>query len=313
MISTDTLTLTGGLRYTADSTEITGQTFFGNGSSGRENTVIPVVIVDSRDGADRFDDNFSFKLGAEWQPVDDWLIYSSLSTGYRSGGFNAPFGETISSFEPEEIFAQEIGFKARLFNNHVQWNSAAFHYRYKDAQLNVDIPGTVVPRTQNAGDIEAHGFETDLRWLPTKAWDIQASIGYLDAEIDDSVFTIAGVPIEGNRPVNAPEWSFHGLLRYERPVTSSLNLIVISDLSWIDDRFHEITNNPSTRIKDYWLLNAKAALATQDGRWELSVWGKNVTDTEYLTYINDVFPLTLLTIYGEPATYGLTLRYHFDH
>jgi len=86
----------------------------------------------------------------------------------------------------------------------VQWNSAVFHYRYEDAQLNVDIPGTVVPRTQNAGDIGALGFESDLRWSLTHAWDIQASVGYLDAKIDDSEFTIAGVPIEGNRPVNAP-------------------------------------------------------------------------------------------------------------
>lgn len=74
---TDSLTITGGLRYTADITEITGQTFFGNGSSGDENTVTPVVIVDSRDGKERFDDNISFKLGAEWQPVNDWLIYGS--------------------------------------------------------------------------------------------------------------------------------------------------------------------------------------------------------------------------------------------
>ncbi len=87
----------------------------------------------------------------------------------------------------------------------------------------------------------------------------------------------------------------------------------MTDYSWIDDRFYEVTNNPSTRIKDYWLLNAKAALTTRDDQWELSIWGKNVTDTEYLTYINDIFPLILLTIYGEPATYGITLRYKFNH
>jgi iron complex outermembrane receptor protein len=55
----------------------------------------------------------------------------------------------------------------------------------------------------------------------------------------------------------------------------------------------------------------RAAIASQDGKWEVAVWGKNLFDEEYLTYINNI-GFFKLDIFGEQRTFGANIRYNFE-
>ena len=333
------LNITGGVRYTEDDTEVVALTALGlNDPMGKEDRVTPCLITTfdpsvpvgtpacpflgplSPNGGvtelSRDDTDFSWRAGVEWTPWDDFLGYVSISTGYRAGNFSVPFGGIVTGFDPEEIFAQEVGIKSTLLEDTLQINAAFFRYEYENLQVNVDDPASpLVPITRNIGESETIGFEADAWWAPNERWDVRMGIGYLDAEFkktDRSITTYLGpIPLEGKRPVNSPKWNYNGLVRYEQPIMNGWNLAIMTDFHWVDDRFLEATNQVFDVGEDYWLVNARAAVSSADGRWEFSVWGKNIFDEEYLIYINNI-AFFKLDIFGEPATFGGTVSYRYE-
>ena len=332
----DRLTINLGIRYTEDDTEV-NDALLGLGNLpqiGKQSFVTPCLITTFPGGPigapacpflgpqaplfsdSRTDDNFSWRAGIEWQPIEDLLIYANLTTGYRSGGYSLPFAGAATEFESEELFAQEIGVKGQFIDNTVQLNASVFRYIYDDVQVNVDDPvSPLVPITRNVGEQKNVGVEAELIWQPINRWYLKQGIGYLDAEYTDTVraiTTYAGViPLDGKRPVNTPEWTYNGVVRYEQPVAlDNWNFILMTDYRWIDDRFLEATNQLFEKADDYWVVNMRAALASQDGTWEIAVFGKNLFDEEYLTYVNNI-GFFKLDIYGETRTFGASVRYSF--
>ena len=333
---TDNITLNMGIRYTKDSTEV-NDALLGLGNlpqTGKESFVTPCLITTFPGGPigapacpflgpqaplfsdERTDDNFSWRAGIEWQPMEDTLIYANLTTGYRNGGYSLPFAGAATEFESEELFAQEIGFKGQFIDNTLQLNVSAFRYVYDDVQVNVDDPvSPLVPITRNIGEQKNAGIEGEIAWRPSMRWHLKQGLGYLDAEYRDTaraITTYAGViPLDGKRPVNTPKWTYNGVVRYEQPVLEGWNVIIMTDYRWIDDRFLEATNQLFEKADDYWVVNMRAALRSQDGTWEVAVFGKNLFDEEYLTYVNNI-SFFKLDIFGETRTFGASVRYSFQ-
>ena len=307
-------TLNAGIRATWEDTDLNGSTFLGaNDPAGIEDFVTPVIPVDSRI-AGRSDNNLSYRIGIQSDISEQWLLFANLSTGFRSGGFSVPFGGVITEFSSEEMTTQEIGAKGRLLNNSLQLNIAVFRNDYDDLQVNVDDPTSLLaPVTRNVGSSETIGFEGEGWWFPNENFDAKFGIGYLDSDFSSErvITTYSGVvPLDGKNPVNTPKWTYSGLLRYRFPISRDLELMLMTDFRWTDERYLEATNQPFDLAESFFILNFRAAIESADDRWQLAVWGANVTDEEYLTYINNS-AIFKLDIFGEPATYGVSLRYRF--
>ena len=336
---TDALTLDVGARYTHDKTEVE-DVLLGLGNlpqTGKEKFVTPCLITTfTFEGPtapigspacpflgpfaplysdERSDEDFSWLLGLELKAADDVLLYANLTTGYRAGGYSLPFAGAATSFDPEEIFAQEVGVKSRWLDRHLQFNAAVFHFEYDDVQVNVDDPvSPLVPITRNIGKQENFGAELDVEWAPTEHWLIKQGLGWLDAEYKDTdrvISTYAGpIPLEGKKPVNSPELTYNGMVQYARPVFGEWDVTLGFDYRWVDERYLEATNQRFDRVDDYWVANARVALASPDGRWQVAVYGTNLFDEEYITYINNI-AFFALEIFGEKRTVGGTLSYRF--
>jgi outer membrane receptor protein involved in Fe transport len=338
---TDALTLDAGARYTHDKTEVE-DVLLGIGNlpqTGKEKFVTPCLITTfttaDNPGApvgspacpflgpfaplfadERTDEDFSWLLGLEWKAARDVLLYANLTTGYRAGGYSLPFAGAATTFDPEEIFAQEVGIKSRWLDGQLQFNAAVFHFEYDDVQVNVDDPDSpLVPITRNIGKQENFGAELDVEWAPTEHWLIKQGLGWLDAEYKDTdrvVTTYAGqIPLEGKEPVNSPRLTYNGVIQYYRPVFAAWNATLGFDYRWVDERYLEATNQPFDQVDDYWVANGRAAVASPDGRWEVAVYGTNLFDEEYITYINNI-SFFALAIFGEQRTFGATVAYRFE-
>jgi iron complex outermembrane receptor protein len=332
---TDALTVTGGLRYTRDKIEVS-DVLLGLGQlpqTGKEKYVTPCLITTFFGGPigsdacpflgpiaplyndDRTDENVSGMLGLEWKTSEDVMLYGTLTTGYRAGGYSLPFAGAATEFDPEEIFAQEVGIKSRWLDGSIQLNAAVFHYEYDDVQVNVDdIVSPLVPITRNIGTQENWGAEVDLEWAPSENWFVKQGLGWLDAEYQDTDRTIATyggpVPLEGKTPVNSPELTYNGIVQYRQAFGNGWKGRFGVDYRWVDERYLEATNQVFDKSDDYWLGNVRAGVSSSDDRWDLSVYCTNVTDEEYITYINNI-AFFALEIYGEPRTVGGTLSYRF--
>jgi iron complex outermembrane receptor protein len=82
----------------------------------------------------------TYKAGASYDLSSQSMIYASVSTGFKAGGFGYGPGlnpEVGPIFVPETITAYEIGAKNRFLDNRLQINLEAWYYDYHDFQTNV--------------------------------------------------------------------------------------------------------------------------------------------------------------------------------
>jgi iron complex outermembrane receptor protein len=322
---TDKIRLINGIRFSWEETKLTGGTFLGEGLKSIGSEEQPVTITGpaalaslTDDGGQRTDENATFKSGVEYKPVDDVLFYGSISTGFRSGGYSVAFAasqDELTSLEPEEITAYEVGFKTTLADGSVQFNGALFRYDFQNGHIDVDAPGSPVPITINAAEIETIGAEFDVKWVPISGLKLSSGVGWVNAELKSDVTLLTGtgeVNLRGNRPAFNPEYTYNGQARYVTKVSNGFDLILASDWSWRDEQHLEVNNQPSNLVDDYWLVNARVVIESTHNDWRVSFWAKNITNTEYVTYLNDLPAFGwLLRGYGAPSTYGVTLDMKF--
>lgn len=309
------LSLVGGLRYTYEDKKIRydasdldpfGTTQF-----------LPPTVSGYRD---RISNNeVSGQAGLDFQVTDDILTYFTFNRGFKTGGYKGAIAFSQAEVEPftqETVHAYEAGIKSTWANGKVRFNAAAYFSDWEDFQafVNEIRSGVPVIVLTNAGDAEIYGIEADLLLHPTDGLDIQATINWMDTEIT-KYNTIPGTAdATGNNLANAPDLMFNGLFRYEFPLANSgFNAYISSDLIYRDRVYYSLANRGQASQGSNWLWNGRVGVISQDGTWEASVWGKNLTDEAYVKQSYDntggIFPSQ--NFIGEPRTYGVSVQYNF--
>ena len=99
-------------------------------------------------------DFFDWRLGFEYDLSEENLLYATVSTGHKAGGFNDSFDpeEIPETFKPESMVALEIGSKNSFdfLGNRSTFNVSGFYYDYDD-QVFQDLAVIAVnPQTNEA-------------------------------------------------------------------------------------------------------------------------------------------------------------------
>jgi iron complex outermembrane receptor protein len=105
------------------------------------------------------------------------MLYTSIETGYRSGGFSPATG--YETFSPEEITAYTVGSKNRFFDNQLELNVEAFYWEYKDQQVShvaIDDNGDAANITENIGKSTIQGIEIQTSYLLTPTTLLRADV-----------------------------------------------------------------------------------------------------------------------------------------
>jgi iron complex outermembrane receptor protein len=324
---TDSLTLTGGARWTKEVKRATlhngSWTGLGNADlTGGLGTFVCGIAIDgvvlpanncNRTESDTFD-KISWLASANYKVTPDILVYAKFATGFKGGGQQPRTTGTLeggyAGFAPETITEYEIGFKSELFDRRVQLNVAAFYDRYKDIQKNQFVvpPVTLIA---NATKATLKGVEAELVLRPTERLTLTANGGYLDAKYgrDENpgctAFFQTGCFFGQEWP--APKWNYALGARYIMP-TSVGNLTTNVNWTWQDDLtlVPDVPEFEFNTQKAYGLLSARVGLNIDAWDAEVAVFGRNLTDKEYYSGAIRFQPLGLSNGYtGEPRTYGI--------
>ncbi len=132
--------------------------------------------------------------GIEWSPDRDTLAYARYSRGYKSGGFNAGGISLLPRTDPEQVDAFELGLK-RNWGGDFQLNAAAYYYNYKDLQvpLTVIIPGGAsLTEFFNISESHSYGIELEALWRPTDDLQIMANYAFAGSEIQEACCFVDG-------------------------------------------------------------------------------------------------------------------------
>lgn len=256
------------------------------------------------------------------------------------------------SFEDEEVLSFEIGGKFGLLDGAAELNIAAFHTSYEDLQVSL-FSGNTTFNLQNAAEATAMGIEIDGRWQATERLLLQTALGWLDFEYDrfpnqgciaeqfldfrESAFQAAvgaGDPLtagvvsltvnnqscaaagvndlSGKTSAHSPEFTAAFIFDYRLPLGNG-ELATILDVSWSDDVWRQDDLDPASLQTAFTKLNAAVSFGPDNGRWDIALIGKNLTDETTVSYVNDT-PLFNGTRQGRldaPRSFMLRGRLHF--
>lgn len=319
----DSWTLTAGLRYTYEKKSINLRSwlFDADGTSptapaleayARSNELLEIVRQDEQPSWS----DFSGRVVLEYRPMDDVMLYGSVSRGFKAGGYNG--GAMVDQAEavvvdPEFLTAYEIGIKSELLQGRMRVNAAAFHYDVTDQQVFVlDSSGAGLVQTlSNAGESSVKGVEAEVQWFPTASLLVSLGGAWLDATFED--FVSGGIDYSGNHLPAAPEFNANALLRYTWTLPNEGSLSLQGDLTYNARQYFEATNNPVLTQPSCTLTNAGLEYATASGRYTVTLWGRNLSNERYLVdgYDNAAFGWDVF-VPGDPRTFGVTVAVKFD-
>jgi iron complex outermembrane receptor protein len=253
---------------------------------------------------------FTPRVSLDWRANDNALLYASAARGFKGGGWQGkPATEAAALFpyDPEIAWTYEIGAKTDWADGRVRANLAIFHTSFDDLQVEQLDDAGLSLIIDNAASARIDGVELELQVRPIAALQLWLSGSYLDSEYRDFIDS-AGNDLSGNRLARTPEFSFSGGVDYNTPLTATLTLDLRAEYQWQDDMPWLVEN---TVFEDsYGLLDARVALESHDGGWEVALFGRNLTDELYrvdaIPFLGDVF-----SRFGAPRSYGVQFTKSF--
>lgn len=308
---TEQLSFSVGGRYTWDerTASILRQNYLGGGSPFFGGAGIPFGAPGTDFTGNREFKKFTPRASVSFMPTPDHNIYASYSQGFKGGGFdprgvgaNAPDlnGDGVRSddeiaaflsFAPETVDSYELGYKGSLMGGRLNVAVAGFYADYTDVQIPGSVACTVagLPSfcgiVSNAGKATFKGLELEANARLGSGFNLAGSLGYIDAEYDEYITNIGGVPTdvaEFREVQNTPEWTASGTASYTAPLGDG-DLYLGTTVSYRSKTHQFEIPNPFLDQPGYALVDASVVYTAPGDRWSIGLYGKNLTDKQYKT------------------------------
>ncbi len=346
------LTSTGStLQFNVATGAIDGATLQQTGNAITRYAGVPTAISFYRPVEEKYD-AWTYRVNLDWEPNETTLLYAGVTTGYRAGGFNLANLSNDPVYDEEEITAYEIGWKDQLFDRTLQINASVYLYDYENVHQSFDgfsnSLGAVVNNVAGVPEAEIFGFEFDVFWLATDNLTLGGNFSYTDSEytseiaglvdtdgdnVPDSQQSLvsdqfnAAVPgslfptladqqvsIKGNQMLLIPEtkWTVFGI--YTLPLGENGDVEFRTNVSFTDEVFFSIENNPVDKAPEYYRWDARVTWTNAKQNLVVSGFVNNITNEigvrqiarygENQNYLRTATPT-------DPRLYGMEFTYRF--
>ncbi|MEZ6002279.1 TonB-dependent receptor [Hyphomonas sp.] len=240
-------------------------------------------------------DNLSGKIGLDWKPSDDLLVYGSVSRGFKSGGYNGAAASSwvqLAPYKEEQLTAYETGVKTTVADGRVRINGALFYYDYEDKQIIGNIADDVfglLTQILNVPKSNIKGAEADIEWQATPELYFRFGGSWLESNVKEFM-GLDGVGVLQNFKDHSlpqtPTWQLNGMTEYRRPILNGLYGRIGADFAYSSDYQASVDTSPLFYVDDYFVWNAHMGFGAENDSWEVLLWGRNMSDTYYYTSSN---------------------------
>ncbi|WP_237714009.1 TonB-dependent receptor [Novosphingobium sp. Rr 2-17] len=316
----DSTRLTAGLRYDytrvrteQDYTSITGETKSLVGDQGL-----------------RTFKNVTYKARIEHDLTPANMLYASISSGFSPGEVAVTTDVTLApvvvKLDSQTLTAYEIGSKNRFLGNRLQVNGAVYYNDYggyQTAGINVtpDTPETPTFNTIVA-PVRVYGAELEMLAKPWVNGQIGVNLAYTHARYHDIPEAYAELfsnnVISGTIPFVGNAWIEHRVeLGGGTGLSARAEVIYHSSFQsgrMTDDQANDGAE-PYVHTSDKVLGNLSATFSFADGRYAITGYVRNITDTRYktLTGLQTTAPGQFISTVdlSDPRTWGINATARF--
>ena len=301
---TQRLQVTAGVRHSAF---VIGQ---GETDSGYEfgDVVAPVLVAKQNKTV--------FKYRADYKLSPDNLVYAVASQGYRPGAPDSNFGDQClpelkalgyatppTQYKADSLWNYEIGSKNEFLDRRVTVNADGYYIQWDNTQVAQNLQ-CGYQFISNAGGAHVKGAELEMTFRPLPGLDFSVAGAYTEA-----TFTTTNLQIntrEGAMLPNVPRWTVSSSGNYTWALGTNLEAYLHGDVQYVDSRYSDLPLRPSTVLEpSYVLLNARCGVIR--GKWDLSLFAKNLTDEIAILNTTNTSGLNYQSI-NQPRTVGVEVK-----
>jgi iron complex outermembrane recepter protein len=250
--------------------------------------------------------NFSPEFTLTWTPTTDFTLFGALKQGFKSGSFTITTPAATPHFGDERARGGEVGVKTRLFDRQLSLNAAFYDYDYKGLQVGASITDPVshlaIIQTINAAGANTKGVDLDFNYRPLQVEGLRVSgaTNYNHARFTqfpnaqcingqtigqgcDQVFNpgtglFTGQDLTGVPLPHASTWQFNGAIDYDLPVSDTQSVRAGLGAQYITRYLRTLGTDPTYYQPGYVKIDANLAYGPKNGRWEVALVGRNLTD-----------------------------------
>jgi iron complex outermembrane receptor protein len=285
-------------------------------------------VSDSLNNASVSYSKITWRVGVDYDLTPDTLLYATVSTGYKAGGFNegclagqtnctSPVPASALFYKPETLTSYEAGVKANLLDRRLRLTASFFHYDYANLQLSqisATYCGGPCLVISNAGKAKIDGVELEVVVQPSPRHRFDLGANWLNARYTDYQVT-PGVDFAGEKLDRSPEWTATAGYTYTLPVgDGSLALgartRVSDDYQFVSTALRSFFRQPSFTKTDL-----TVTYSGPGDRFYIQGFARNLENAITLssTSLSANFPAFTdgLAWFGDPRTYGVRAGFKF--
>ncbi|WP_242123666.1 TonB-dependent receptor [Sphingobium sp. Sx8-8] len=252
--------------------------------------------------------NFSWKLGAQYDLARNAMVYATASRGFKGGQIATPSAPAVPFVVlPEIPTAYEAGLKTTLFGGWVA-DLSLFYQKIKDfqaQQCTVDSNSVISCVQRNIDGVKSRGAEINFFGKVFDGLSLNTGFIYAKATYPTGFVGTDGTVIGGTQLAYAPKYKFTLSGEYEVPVTSRFNGFLAVDTVWKSRIRYEANSRSETTFRPHWLVGGRIGVRTEDDRYSLSVFGRNLFNVHEPSLIQSDFPFggaaNIGAIYGPQS------------
>lgn len=262
-------------------------------------------------------------------------LFATAAKGFRPGGINglvptalgcsadlANLGVTAADaalYKSDSLWSYEAGAKTSWFNRALTVNASGFYIKWSNIQQRIVLPTCGFSFRGNAGEAVSKGFELEATARPTRDLTLNLGIGYSDTNFTEG--SSSSRFQKGDRVPQVPRWTLTAAADYEHPISDTVDGFLHAEYSYVGSStsvtnaiIDPVTGRVIPRIRpSYDLVDARLGL--KFGRYEVALFGKNLTDTR--ANLSDSQPIAAETVglarvvINRPRTIGIEGRIRY--
>lgn len=317
--ATDKLALIAGIRLTHDKVSADNDKFVTPGSVGPFADISPIAA-----STHQFD--VSGKLGLQYNVNHDWMFYATASKGYKGPAINdqAPDPTVPLVVKPEYVYNFEVGTKASLIDDRLQFAATAYYEHIHDYQVQILDTSSARSYFGNAKSLNVRGVDVSLFGNATRHLFFSAGANFNDGTfghgtifgcgptqtvgqegctlVQHGASTALVADASGKRFLGSPKWKLVGRARYHRSVGFAEGFIE-GDAVYSSAVTYTAVYDPGDSYKANWMLGGSIGLEGANQRWKIAVFARNLLDERIPTAVFDTPAAQYLGALGSHAQY----------